>query len=145
MQDRIKGKLKKKILVALLPSLPMMFIVILIAVGLVSVMAFFHSLFSFGIDGKNEQDTAIVIEQIQAMSLEELLSVVDNKKVITEKALDEMMIERSTLKRLLQAVQRYNTTWESVTKQIEVEHRYLVEESETIVKWSNNNGSHHFY
>lgn len=129
--EKLKGKMKKKIFAVLIACLPTIFIVALLSIGFVSVFAFFEGFFDYKSDGK-ETDMAAVMQEIQDMTLDEVIVAIDNKKIITEKALDEMMIERDTLKKLLVAVKKYNTSWETAQKKIEVKHTYLEEYEEEV-------------
>lgn len=60
------------------------------------------------------------------LSLEDLIAYIDDKKVITEDALDAMMIERDTFKRLLVAVSNYNHQDVVATKEVEFIRTYQV-------------------
>lgn len=127
MQEKLKGKIKKKIIAAIVTCFPTIFVMVLLSIGFVSVLSFFQSFFDFKSDGNDGADMAAVMQEIQEMTLDEIIVAVDNKKIITEKALDEMMIERDTLKKLLVAVKKHNTSWDTAKKKIEVQHRYLEE------------------
>lgn len=127
MQEKIKGKIKKKIISIIVACFPTIFVVTLLSIGFVSVLSFFQSFFDSKGDGKDGADMEAVMQEIQDMSLDEIIIAVDNKKIITEKALDEMMIERDTLKKLLKAVKAHNTSWDTAEKKIEVQRTYLEE------------------
>lgn len=67
-------------------------------------------------------------EKIDDYSIEDLIKVADDKDVITDEDLKEMMMERDSFKRLLQAVYKAQTSYSSATKKIQVKHTYTTTE-----------------
>lgn len=107
---RKKSKKVKKILIFGILFLPILIGAVVIN-GLISAVSFF--------DGLEEQG----VKDVEHCEIEELISYCDDKKIITEDMLDDMMITRKSLKRLLVAVERSNEDDENTSFSVSVQSR----------------------
>lgn len=115
----VKKKLKRWLIGLLLPMLPWLLAIIIVASGIGAIASFFKNLFSWG--EKNNID-------INNCTIEELIDAVDDKDIFTDKVLEEMMIDRKSFKRLLNGVYEYNNRNEEAMISVEVSVTYTVEE-----------------
>lgn len=111
----LKKKLKKKIIAVALSLIIPFITIIIVATGLLSVWSFFKGI--FGGDPSIEVD-------VRKYTTEDLIKMVDDEDLFTEDTLNAMMIDRGSLKALLQGVQDYNTNYETSRKTIECKHVY---------------------
>lgn len=121
MNEYFKKRIKRKILIAIIPLIPTLLIVLFMASGLMSVSSFVSRIFS---------GTELSKEEVMKLPLDDMLKYVNDSSVITEETLDEMMIERDTLRRLLKRVKKQNTEYLSKDKTIKGLHEYIVEYEE---------------
>jgi len=127
----MKKKLRKWIIGVIVSVLPWLLVIILVLSGLNAVVSFFKNLFSWG--KKKDID-------INNCSIEQLIEAVDDKKIFTKKVLEEMMIDRKSLKYLLTEVHDYNNRSEAKTISVELTVTYTVEEEREIEDNENDTG-----
>ena len=108
----LKGKKGKLILLAALLFMLPLFSV---ASGAVAAWSYVANLAAsiFG-DGFNSSKADKV--DISKYTLEELIDVADDKDIITDEALKNMMLDRESYKNLLTAIQKKNTEYDTSTK-----------------------------
>ncbi len=116
-----KKKTGKKILGLLMPILPILLVVIIIASGLLAVVSFVVNLVK-GIGGIFDPWNGNVDAALKQYTLEEILDRVDDPKLLSEQALKEMMIDRASLKRLLEGVKKHNEEYDTDTKTLGCKH-----------------------
>lgn len=130
----MKKKFKKWIISLVVPLLPTFLTIIIVVSGITAVASFFQNLFSWG--EKKEID-------INNCSIEELIEAVDDKDIFTKEVLEEMMIDRKSLKYLLKSVNDYNKRDEEANISVELSVTYTVEEvvEVEVEKDENNEGA----
>lgn len=132
-----KKKLKKKILVALSSAFFTFFPIIVMATGVLAVFGFATAIVDHAADtitgvkdaiaGKGVENT-LTVADLSSYDIDKMLGIIDNKKVISDKVLDQMMMERDTLKEILKKTKEYNETYDTAKKKIQAKHIYTVEE-----------------
>lgn len=132
-----KKRLKNKILTALVVGFITFFPIILLGTGVLAVTGFALAIVDHAaefvtgvkdaIAGKGIEES-ITLADLSSYDIDKMLDIVDDKKVITDKLLDQMMMERGTLKEILKKTKEYNETYDTAKKKIEAKHIYTVEE-----------------
>lgn len=132
-----KNNLKKKILTALISGFITFFPIILLGTGVLAVAGFAIAIVDHAaefvtgvkeaIAGKGIEES-ITLADLSSYDIDKMLDIVDDKKVITDDLLDQMMMERGTLKEILKKTKEYNETYDTAKKKIEAKHVYTVEE-----------------
>ena len=115
MGTLLKVKIKSYLLAINLLFLPLLIIIAILASGMLAIGSFFSSLFSWGT--KNSVD-------IDSLSLPQLIEYVQDDSILTDEALEQMMIGREELTYLLTTVNNYNTRIESKEITVEVNDTY---------------------
>lgn len=118
-----KGSLKKKIITIILSAVIFLLPVIALGSGLVAIWSFISGLAGSILGKSNTVDPDTV--DISNYTLEKLIDSVDDKSVIPDKYLKELMIDRDSFKRLLVAINNYNTTYDEADKKIQYKHTYV--------------------
>ena len=128
--------MKKKLIMVLALSILPFLIIIILATGLFGIVNFTGGIIKDAIGkkiaGVKDAVTGKLIEDqidladLSSYNLDELIKAVDDKKVFTDKMLDQMMIERDSLKEIFKACKEFNETYESADKKIQMKHTYTV-------------------
>lgn len=123
MGKAVKGK-KGKII--LLLAIALMLPLFSVASGAVAAWSFVVNLASsvlgfFGLEVNSSKADKV---DISKYTIEELIDVADDKHIITDEALKNMMLDRESYKKLLVAINKKNTEYDSATKTIEYKHTY---------------------
>lgn len=123
MRKKIK-LLKKKLIILFAGAFALLLIVAMVMNALISAVSFFDGLFDSG------------VKDVEHCGIEELITYCDDKKIITEDMLDDMMITRKSLKRLLVAVNKSNEEDENTSFGVSVQSKvtYLDEKGKKHTK-----------
>lgn len=116
---KAKSKIKIWLLGILIQILPTVIVVVILVSGVNAVVSFFTNLFSWGKDKDID---------INNCTIEEMIDAVGDKDIFTDEILEEMMIDRKSLKRILNGVIDYNERIEQKTVSVEFTYTYTVEE-----------------
>ena len=111
LKKELKKKIKKKLLAVLLPVFGLLIVAAVVMGGLLSAVSFFDGLFDRG------------VSDVENCSIDELISYCDDDDIITEDMLDDMMITRKSLKRLLVAVNKSNEDDENTSFSVSVQSK----------------------
>lgn len=122
-------KKKKGIGCLVLCILPVVLLLMMIASGISAIWSFLTGL----VGGDSRPDKV----DLSNYTLEKLIECADDENVITDEYLKNMMIDRDSYKRLLEAVQDFNTNYDTDTKRIQYKHTYT---TTTVTETENSDG-----
>lgn len=137
MKEKLKKGLKKKILIGIVSAIISALPIIAVISGGLAVIGFSLAIVDHiadTVDGVKEAiagksiNESIDIADLSSYDVDAMLDIVDDNKVITEDLLDQMMIERESLKEILTATKEYNETYDTASKKIQAKHIYTVQE-----------------
>lgn len=111
------SKAKKWIFGIIFSNLPWIMVALFVCAGISAVASFFQNLFNWG--EKNNID-------INTCTIEQLIEAVDDKSAFPDSVLDQMMIDRKSLKLLLKTVNDYNNRREEKAISVETKKVYTV-------------------
>ena len=111
-------KAKKRIIKIVISVVVSLLPVIIVASGLLAIWSFICGL-AASIVGFFEPVAPDKVD-ISNYTLEKIIEVADDDSIITDKFLKELMIDRDSFKRLLSAINNYNTTYDQAEKKYSI-------------------------